>query len=533
MNNPFGYQPHPLCQEAARLLQQQLPALMTHYPDEGGKMFGVLVVRHGHQMGYLQAYSGQLGGAYPWANEFVPPVFDYLSPQGHFKQTEQRISALNHQMEAMHHEPWYRLRLEHQRTIQNAASHHMERWRSLMAKAKQQRDAMREGADEAMRKRLVAESQFQKAQLKRLRSRWACVTEAIGHRAERHGQELERMGQERHRMSDQLQRWLFDHFVMRNARGEEQSLSDIFAHYDANRPYLVPPGGTGECCEPKLLQYAYLHGMRPLCMAMFWWGQSRGGEVRHHLHFYPACQGKCRPTLAWMLQGLEVEEEERGRTAVAREAVERTPEITSAQLEVVYEDEWLVVVNKPAGMLSVPGRNALPSVASLMRQRHPEATGPMVVHRLDMDTSGLMLIALNTEVHKQLQRQFAERLIQKTYVALLESSAAPMIGQGEISLPLSADADDRPRQRVDLAGGKPALTRYRFLTPNRVLLHPLTGRTHQLRIHCAHPDGLGRPILGDPLYGHSGKRLCLHAQEICFVHPITHQQMTLSRPAPF
>lgn len=519
MSNPFSYTPHPLCVQAATLLQATLPALMARHPEEHGKMFGVLVVESGGHLGYLQAYSGQLSGGYPYTDEFVPPVFDYLSPTGHFRQTEGRISALNHRISQMAHDPSLLRREQAVRVLESCSDRAIARWRQVMATAKARRDALRVTADEATRGAMVRQSQYQKAQLRRIKQRWSWVIGAVSRRCQERRRDIDQLRRERRQMSDGLQQWLFDHFVLYNGRGEQRNLSQIFAQYDPQRPYLTPPGGTGECCEPKLLQYAYSHGMRPRCMAMFWWGDSPEGEVRHHLHYYPACQGKCRPTLTYMLQGLAVEPE--------------ATVTTEEDIEIVYEDAWIAVVNKPAGMLSVPGREGLASVAERMRRRYPTATGPLVVHRLDRDTSGLMLIALSEEVYRQLQQQFIRRQVRKRYVAVLEDNGLPLADHGHIDLPLSPHPTDRPRQQVDHQQGKRAYTEYCRQGQHRVALYPHTGRTHQLRVHCAHPQGLGRPIQGDPLYGHGQGRLCLHAESITFVHPVTKKEMTFSRKADF
>lgn len=525
MNDPFDYSPHPLCLSAAAALQQMLPALMAVHPGERGKMFGVLVVEWRGALGYLQAYSGQIEGAYPYLDDFVPPVYDYLSPTGHFKCHERAISSMNVRIadlqQSLSQSRWQHaipiLELQRQRVL--------DAWRQRMAQAKAQRDARRPGADAKTLDEMTRESQFLKAEWRRIRRRWDLVLGEMARRVALHQQEIDRLKQRRKHESDKLQTWLFSQFVMRNGRGEARSLTDIFAHHDSSRPYLTPPAGTGECCEPKLLQYAYLHDMRPLNMAMFWWGESQAGEIRHHLQYYPACQGKCAPTLAWMLQGVEV--------------AHAAPLQSAGQLETVYEDEHLVVVCKPAGMLSVPGRHGLPSVADTLRSRYPEATGPMMVHRLDRDTSGLLVVAKTQEAYVHLQRQFAAHTVRKRYVALLEPLAAPdadvadRLSEGTICLPLSADVDDRPRQKVDYEQGKEAITRYEWVAPDMVYLYPLTGRTHQLRVHCAHASGLARPILGDPLYGHAADRLYLHAASLTFVHPATGSTMTFTRAPDF
>ena len=323
-------------------------------------------------------------------------------------------------------------------------------------------------------------------------------------------------------MSQKLQEWLFHQYQLLNARGEVKDLVDIWQDY-YDRPKLrekfpLPPGGTGDCCAPKLLQYAYQHGLKPVCMAEFWWGESTKTELRQHLNYYPACRGKCKPILTWMLQGLEVDSD---------------PELLGFQkkdIPVVYEDEWLLVVNKPSGILSVPGRVSEYSVETVMQERYP---GCQVAHRLDMGTSGLLIVTKSQEVYRSLQEQFIKHQVKKKYIAQLEASNKQGLLEGSISLPLRPDPMNRPRQIVDMEHGKRAVTDFEVISPNIVALYPQTGRTHQLRIHCAHPDGLGRPIKGDELYGTKGERLMLHAAEIWFTHPITGELMHITAPAPF
>jgi len=325
------------------------------------------------------------------------------------------------------------------------------------------------------------------------------------------------------KMSQDLQLWLFHQYQLLNARGEVKDLVDIWQSY-YNRPklqrkYPLPPGGTGDCCAPKLLQYAYQQGLKPLCMAEFWWGQPTKEELRQHLNFYPACRGKCKPILTWMMQGLDVDPD---------------PEsLGFARLEipVVYEDDYLVVIDKPSGLLSTPGRIEQYSVETVMQQRYP---GSVIAHRLDMGTSGLLIVAKTLEVYHDLQQQFIRHEVRKKYLAVLEGQGARGKGQensfapkGTISLPLRSDPMNRPRQVVDMEHGKRAVTDFELLSDNIVALYPQTGRTHQLRIHCAHPDGLGRPIVGDELYGTKGQRLMLHASELWFRHPVTGEQMHL------
>ncbi len=316
---------------------------------------------------------------------------------------------------------------------------------------------------------------------------------------------------ERKERSAALQQWLFDQFVFLNAKGERRSLCDIFAP-------AVPPGGAGECCAPKLLQYAYSHGLRPLCMAEFWVGDTPKGEIRQEGNFYPACQGKCKPILKWMLEGLAVDPNP--LLAEYDKIVKR--------LRIVYDDKDIVVVVKPAGMLSVPGKDDLPSVQSEVRRLFPEATGPLIVHRLDMATSGLMVLALNEEAYHDLQDQFVRHAVEKRYTAQLER---PMeAGQkGVITLPLCPNPYDRPRQVVNYEYGRRAVTRYEVTSPDTIHFYPETGRTHQLRMHAAHPDGLDNPILGDTLYGNvPSDRLHLHADLLTFTHPATGERLTFT-----
>ncbi len=320
-------------------------------------------------------------------------------------------------------------------------------------------------------------------------------------------------------MSQELQLWLFHQYQLLNAHGEKKDLVAIWQSYytreKLRRKFPLPPGGTGDCCAPKLLQYAYQKGLHPVCMAEFWWGAPTKEEVRQHLNYYPACRGKCKPILTWMLQGLDVDP---------------NPELLGFQhmeIPVVYEDDALLVVNKPSGMLSVPGRIEDYSVEAVMRERYPDS---IVVHRLDMGTSGLLIVAKNGESYRILQQQFIRHEVKKKYVALLEHSGE---GSGSICLPMRPDPMNRPRQVVDMNHGKRAATRYEFIGNRLVALWPETGRTHQLRIHCAHPDGLANPIVGDELYGTRGQRLCLHAAEIWFRHPVSGSEMHITSEIPF
>jgi len=516
LNNPFDYEPHPLCLIAADEVRAYI-ASKPQWTEElsAGKMLGVLVCEQADgTLGYLAAYSGQLGGRedWPW---FVPAVFDYLQPEGHFKQEERRISAMNHRISALEADCNYRQLLSDvQRTMREGAEA-VETYKRFIQQQKAERDARRQSttltaAEEA---ELIGHSQFQKAELRRIKKRWNDALAAVQERLHPVSQTIEALRRERHERSDQLQRWLFDQSCVSNAQGQYRSLSSIFL----NTPQGVPPSGAGECCAPKLLNYAFTHQLRPLAIAEFWYGQSPRMEVRHHGQYYPACQGKCKPILEWMLGSLP--------------SSSFHPHLFS--FPTVAEVGEAIVISKPTGLLSVCGKDGQPSVESILTERYGRA---WMVHRLDQDTSGLMVVALTREAYHHLQRQFLERTVEKHYTAVLDGiyHGRP---QGTISLPLRPDPDDRPRQVVDPVYGKPAMTDYRVLSTNGgrtiVSLTPHTGRTHQLRMHCAHADGLALPIVGDRLYGRVADRLYLHADRLSFNHPVTGERLSFYDPAPF
>ena len=517
---PFHYTPHPLCLLAAEEVQHYV-ASRVDWADElaKGKMFGVLVVEdEAGGVGYLAAFSGNL--VHSNQHEFfVPPVYDLLQPDGFFKKEEEEISALNHRIASWKQSPAY---LEARLTYEKAQAESarvLQTFKEEMKLAKLKRDRLRQQSlTDEEEANLVRESQFQKAEYKRLERKWKAELDTLETRLRPLLERIEAGKAERKRRSAALQLRLFSQFRFLNARGEQADLCTLFA----DTPTRVPPAGAGECAAPKLLQYAYLHHLRPRAMAEFWWGASPVSEVRHAGHFYPACQGKCGPILRFMLQGLEVDDD-----PLAKEPV-LTP-----SLEILYEDAYLLVVNKPAGMLSVPGKGARTSVYAEVRRRYPEATGPLLVHRLDMDTSGLLLIAKRKDIHQALQAQFKHRAVRKQYVAWLEGSV--QTDKGVVDLPLRPDPLDRPRQLVDKVQGKPAVTRFEVLRREGgrtlVAFYPETGRTHQLRVHAAHPEGLGHPIVGDPLYGTSSTRLYLHAARLTFRHPATGEEMTIKKEA--
>ncbi|MBO4659039.1 MAG: RNA pseudouridine synthase [Prevotella sp.] len=524
LNNPFGYIPSPLCQLAASETQEYILS-QTPWQEElsHGKMFGVLVVEDKDgTLGFIAAYSGLLADRNDW-EWFVPPVFDFQQPDGYFKKEEAAISQLNIQLnDLLQSAEWMQAHRQLEE-IREAQATELSEYKRYMAEAKIRRDHIREAREKdpslplSSEEELTKESQTMKANLKRLKKHQAEVLKQQETILEKMQAEAQALRQQRRQRSEDLQRWLFSQFIVLNARGEKRHLLDIFA----NTPTPIPPSGAGDCCAPKLLQYAYLHHMRPLAIAEFWWGNSPVGILRRHLDYYPACRGKCLPILTHMLQGIDVDENP-------------WEETTTISPVIIYEDPWLMIINKPAGMLSVPGKSGKESVWSFVHDHCPNATGPLLVHRLDMATSGLLVAAKTKQVHQDLQAQFHHRTVEKQYVALLESALpTDTPKEGIINLPLCADPLDRPRQRVDETHGKPAATRYATADGLRITLCPKTGRTHQLRVHCAHPRGLNRPIKGDTLYGTPSDRLYLHAETITFTHPVSGKRMTFRAKAPF
>ncbi|MBO4596987.1 MAG: RNA pseudouridine synthase [Bacteroidaceae bacterium] len=526
-NNPFCYTPHPLCLAAADEVRNYI-ATRTDWYDElsQGKMFGVLVCENASgEIGYLAAFSGNLAHSnnHPF---FVPPVYDLLNPQGFFKLEESNISSINHRISELQNSADYQNIVNELRAKETEGRQKIDAFRQQMKADKARRDEIRKSAtDKETIDSLIKESQFQKAELKRRERDLKQELDRLKEKADAFKNEIEQLKQERKQRSFKLQMQLFDEFRLLNAKGEARGICALFAESPSHPD--IPPAGTGECAAPKLLQYAYANGFRPVAMAEFWWGESPKGEIRRHGNFYPACQGKCAPLLRHMLIGLDVEDNQR----VAEASRNHQP-------KVIYEDEWLLVVDKPSGMLSVPGKVSEVSVYQWAAEHYPEATGPLVVHRLDMATSGLLVIAKNKDVCAMMQRMFEQREVRKKYVALLESRGNLAVNEsGRIELPLAPDYINRPRQKVDFVNGKTAVTTYNVLSRTddyiRIELFPHTGRTHQLRVHCASIQGLNAPIIGDELYGTRASRLFLHAEQITFVHPVTKKSLTLESKTPF
>ena len=492
MNNPFYYTSSPEMLENIQVFVQEI---ISHEEWKGevenGKMFGILIAEDGAgQRMTLKAYSGQILGRSDWEG-FVPPVFDYLQENGYFKRHEAEIVSVNNEINRMESSVMLRDARE--------ALYAVEKQKPAIPPSRKMPD------DEEQRERYIRERQHEKGEYRRQKARWNALLEEKRNALQTIQDEISSLKRERKQRSDDLQQWLFRQFMMLNARGESRNLIDIFSSWaeETGSKCLVPPSGSGECCAPKLLQYAFIHHLKPIEIAEF---LVREGRVVCR----GACQGRCAPILRWMLQGLEVDvnpletEEERETLAV------------------LYEDERLIIVDKPAGMLSVPGRTGRRSAWDILRMMRPECPDLMMVHRLDMQTSGVLVAAKTMEAYKEMQSLFLNHSkITKTYYALLEGRLSDNIArEGVISLPLSADYVNRPRQKVDYEKGKKAITHYKVIGEYQghtiLRLHPLTGRTHQLRLHCASKEGLGIPILGDDLYGHHSDRLYLHAFSISF-----------------
>ncbi|MBR6884199.1 MAG: RluA family pseudouridine synthase [Prevotella sp.] len=628
-NDPFDYEPHPLSILAVEEVQQYIMEHPEIKEDaDQGKMFGVLIVApwgysrsvecgvrsensaeiqysctkplvletfltpHStlltprdddmrSEIGFLAAYSGLLAGRNDW-EWFVPPVFDAQDPDGYFKVHERKITEMNHEVELLekelddfYHQSDY---LKMLRTTENLLSEHEKKMKT--AKVLRDMKRLQRNISPEENAELIRESQFMKAEMRRIKKRCEELEKPWKEKEQSLTDRIEQLKKQRKEASDDLQRWLFSQYKMRNAQGEIKDLIEIFNDYNGQ----LPPAGSGDCCAPKLLQYAFENNLQPLCMAEFWWGASPKMEIRHHLNYYPACRGKCLPILGWMLGSDFSRSEECGMWSENSTEIQSSiPENSHTQnishstfhtphstINILFEDSHLLVLNKPAGMLSVPGKTGEESVESMMREYLHDDVNPIIVHRLDMDTSGLMVVAKTRWTYTELQKQFLEHQVEKTYVALLEHMPEGKPLKGTISLPLRPDIYDRPRQLVDWENGKEAVTEYCIMrsvecgvwsensteilssvpenshtqsispstlhTPHstiRILLHPRTGRTHQLRVHCAHQEGLGGPIVGDALYGHRADRLYLHAETLSFIHPKTGERLTFTAPAPF
>ena len=534
---PFYYRPHPLSIYAAEEVMSLLERSNFQHnfgldPNKKGlvigKMFGILLIKSQNgKIGYLKAFSGKLANSNIHEG-FVPPIFDMLQSNGFYIQGEKELIQLNHAIVALEESERYKELQRKLSEVEVEKTNDIQNFRTLMAKNKADRKRQREEAIlhlstteyEQLQAQLIQQSHYDQYLLKQKRVFWQLQIDETEKKLEEELEKINELKEQRKQKSNALQQRLFSQYNFLNKSGERKNVKEIFENILSGNP----PSGAGECATPKLLQYAFLHELEPLAMAEFWWGASPISEIRKHRQFYPACRGKCEPILQHMLKGIELDPNPMQEVR----AIE-------SDLEILLEDEHIIVINKPTEMLSVPGKTPQISVLDILKKRYPFATGPLLVHRLDMSTSGILLAAKTKEAHQNLQAQFIKKTVLKKYTALLEGLLK--MDSGEINLPLRVDLENRPHQLVCFEYGKPAKTLWKKLKEvnhkTRVEMIPVTGRTHQLRVHAAHSLGLNMPIFGDDLYGHIANRLHLHANSLTFKHPITKQITTIECPAPF
>lgn len=537
-NFPFYHEPHALCLEAAAELQDYIQTQTEWQHNFGldpameglviGKMFGVMLVQKpGGEIGYLTAFSGKLADKNAHSR-FVPPIFDMLAPDSFFLKGEEVISRVNEAIEVLEQSADLKIARQQLQDKQALAAADLSGQKDKIRENKARRKLQRADAEfalcEAGRAYLLEdlrqESVREQGELKFMQRYWkeqaapeqAALDKLLG--------EIEALKEKRKAMSAEMQEQLFAQYNFLDQYGTLKNVKAIFDH----TAFDNPPSGAGECAAPKMLQFAFQHQLKPLAFAEFWWGASPASEIRKHGLFYAACRGKCEPILAHMLQGIDMDPNPMMQQQDLGDA-----------LKTIYEDEQIVVLDKPAELLSVPGKVSPTSVQDILEKRYPHATGPLLVHRLDMATSGILIAAKTKEAHEYLQAQFIKKTTRKSYIAILDGLLTE--NEGRVNLPLRVDLDNRPHQVVCYEYGKPAVTEWKKLSVTgnhtRVQLFPITGRTHQLRMHCAHHMGLNVPILGDDLYGTKADRLHLHAQSLTIKHPVTLQEMTFTSEPPF
>ncbi len=535
---PFSYTPHWLSEIATKEIQHHLETQtewehnfgLEDDAQEGaiGKMFGVLVVENlNGEIGYLAAFSGKLANS-NHHRFFVPPVFDMLKEDGFYRIGEEELNGINREVKRLESDEEYLSLKTTLGELEAKATTEIEEAKAIYKEARKLRRQRKAEAKETLNeedyitlmKKQSRESQLQQEDIKRITQEWKEKTFTIREKLADYDSQLQALKTERKQKSAALQQQLFEQYTFLNRDRKEKSLQAIFKH-DLN---IQPPAGAGECAAPKLLQYAFCHQLRPLAMAEFWWGKSPSSQIRKHGNFYPSCRSKCEPILNHMLEGIPLEQKMGAISTPVRK-----------ELEIIFEDEHIALINKPHEFLSVPGKDVSDSVLARMQKKYPEATGPLLVHRLDMSTSGLLLMAKTKDAHKNLQEQFAKRTVKKRYKAILEGVVEK--NEGLIDLPLRVDLDNRPHQLVCYEYGKPAQTHFevveRSATHTLVNFYPITGRTHQLRMHAAHQLGLNAPMVGDNLYGQPSDRLYLHAEAIAFEHPANGERMEFELPAEF
>ncbi|MGB2232102.1 MAG: pseudouridine synthase [Flavobacteriaceae bacterium] len=534
---PFYYQPDELAKLAVSDLQKRIESQNWEHnfgliPNQKGlvigKMFGVLIVKNKNGiLGYLAAFSGKVAES-NHHDSFVPPVFDMLKKNSFFKKEEAVINEINNQIEA----------IENSEAYLKAKSKFISRKQKIETKLKARRVELKTLKKERKTRKIKAlktnnetffnqvteqlkkESLSQQAFYKVLARRWQTILNHYEKEYTVYTRQIDVLKDERKKRSARLQNKLFEQYTFKNINGVSKSLKQIFEA----TIFKIPAAGAGECAAPKLLQYAFLNNLTPISMAEFWWGASPKSQIRKHKAYYPACRSKCEPILGHMLEGMKV---------TPNPMLENPAK--GKRFEIVYEDAAIIVINKPAEFLSVPGKNISDSVYTRVKAMYPEAHGPLIVHRLDMSTSGLMVLAKTKSAHQFIQQQFINKTVQKRYTALL--NGIPKLKEGEINLPLRVDLDNRPMQLVCYEHGKTAITKWKIAeiknNKTRVHFYPITGRTHQLRVHAAHHTGLNCPIVGDDLYGEVSNRLHLHAGYLQIIHPVKKTYIEFTSEADF
>lgn len=534
---PFLYEPHPLTKIAAEELQQYLESLTDLDHNFGlkedqqglviGKMFGVLVIQDSEgKLGYLSAFSGKLADSNDHP-KFVPPVFDMLLEDSFFLKEQYILNSINDEVKTIEADQQYLSLKVDLESFTLQAAKETETFKKQLKINKAYRKDLRERRKNVISEEdynrfdayLIRFSHYDNHQFRLLTEKWKLKLEEVQQKLSIYQDRIETLKKDRKEKSAALQLQLFEQYSFLNKDGKTKSLQSIFG----NTVFGKPPAGAGECATPKLLQYAFLHGYKPLAMAEFWWGSPPKSEIRQHKQFYPACNGKCKPILEHMLEGIETDE---------------NPFLINIgegkELKIIYEDDSFVVVNKPDDLLSVPGILINDSVYTRLKYIL-NGIEPLIIHRLDQATSGLLVVAKTKDAHKDIQKQFLKRTVNKRYSAVLSKVIAE--DGGEIKLPLRGDLDNRPRQLVCFDFGKKAHTTWKAVerteTTTKVHFWPHTGRTHQLRMHAAHELGLNAPIVGDDLYGTAASRLHLHAAYLEFVHPVTGKTMTFEAKEEF
>ena len=534
---PFYYEPHLLAKIATLEVQEYLEHQTDFEHNFGlknssnalavGKMFGVLVVKNEHnKIGYLTAFSGKLADK-SLPEIFVPPVFNMRTAGSFYIKGELEIDGINAQLGILKKDKKYLSLKKLVKKISKEIEDDLAFQRKRMKLSRTDRKAQKKKAIailsavefQQFTKKLTQESYNNQFFLKELQAYYQAKYELISTDFLSFEAKITALKQARKEKSNYLQQTLFSKYAFLNQQKELKNLLAIF-----DNPAIKPPAGSGECAAPKLLQYAFANNLTPIAMAEFWWGISPNSAVRKHKNYYPACQGRCKPILSHMLKGVEMDPNVLLDTLSEKQ-----------ELKIIYEDAVLIVVDKPAEFLSVPGKEIKDAVYTRIKEKYPTATGPLIVHRLDMSTSGILVLTKTKEANKILQSQFINRTIKKRYVALLDGILSE--DSGKIQLPLRVDLDDRPKQLVDFTHGKAAETRWEVLRrengKTRVHFYPISGRTHQLRVHAAHKNGLNTPIVGDDLYGKKENRLHLHAEFIEFLHPTTNKNISFTIPPEF